>query len=68
MRDRTRLTGVLRYKLYDKNGKTFFRRKVNHPGFEGYHFIERGVRQTEQNLERRIIQETERFMEKERLK
>jgi len=52
----------------DKNGKTFFRRKVNHPGFEGYHFIEKGVRQTEQNLERRIIQETERFMEKERLK
>ncbi len=51
----------------DKNGKNFFRRKVNHPGFEGYHLIEKGVRENEQGLERRIVSETEEFMQKERL-
>ncbi len=56
---------VLRW--FSPSGNPVFRRKVQHPGFEGYHFMEEGVRQNEFNLQRRIEREVDVFMQKERL-
>jgi len=48
-------------------GFPIFAKKVHHPGFEGYHFMERGVRENEYNLQRRIEREVEPYLERERL-
>jgi len=56
---------ILRW--FSPTGNPIFRRRVQHPGFQGYHFMEEGVRQNEFNLQRRIEREVEEFMQKERL-
>jgi len=56
---------VLRW--FNPAGSPIFRKRVQHPGFRGYRFIEEGVRVNEQNLQRRIEDETTRFLQKERL-
>ena len=53
---------------YDESGKIHFAQKVMHPGFLGYHFMEKGYNNNEYNLQRRIERETEEFLEKERLR
>ena len=52
---------------YDESGRIHFARKVMHPGFEGYHFMENGVAENEQFLQRRIEQEVETYLNRERL-
>lgn len=56
---------VLRW--FNPAGSPIFRRRVQHPGFKGYRFMEKGVRENEFNLQRRIEDETTRFLQKERL-
>lgn len=54
-------------KYIDKSGKPIFRKKVRHPGFEGYKVIRNSYDQTKEQLKTRVIVETNNFMEIERL-
>jgi len=52
----------------DQFGTRKFAKRVRHPGFIGYHFMETGERQFTPELTRRIEKETSEFMQKERFK
>lgn len=51
----------------DKSGKNIFRKKVRHPGFGGYHLLENGWKNHRENLKRRVIEETNNFLEVNKL-
>jgi hypothetical protein len=55
----------LRWK--DSNGKPVFRKKVRHPGFAGYGLIKKGWEANKEQLKRRAIEETNNFLEVNRL-
>ena len=51
----------------DSSGRPIFRRKVNHPGTEGMFIIENAWRIGKPKLKKRIIMETNNFLEVNRL-
>lgn len=51
----------------DKAGKNIFRKRVRHPGFEGYHIMRDGWDKNREQLKRRIIEETNSFLQVNRL-
>lgn len=48
-------------------GDVHFAKRVFHPGFQGYHFMEKGVRENEYELQKRIEREVETYLDRERL-
>jgi len=52
----------------DQFGTRKFAKRVRHPGFRGYNFMEQGERQFTPELTRRVEKETSEFMQKERFK
>lgn len=51
----------------DKAGKDVFAKKVQHPGFGGYHIMENGWKNNREQLKRRIIEETNNFLQVNKL-
>ncbi len=49
-------------------GNPIFRRRVQHPGFQGYHFMRDGQQRYEPDLQRRIESESENLAQVERLR
>lgn len=54
-------------KYVDKQGKNVFRKKVRHPGFAGYQVIRKGWDNNKDQLKRRIIEETNNFLQVNKL-
>lgn len=54
-------------KWKDKTGKNIFRKKVRHPGFEGYHILEKGWTENRDSLKSRIVLEVNNFLQVNRL-
>lgn len=57
---------VLRW--LSESGNPIFRKRVQHPGFSGYHFMRDGEQRYSQDLQRRIEEESENFAQVERLR
>ena len=51
----------------DKAGKRLFRREVKHPGTKGKKIMERGYKQNKNQLKRRVIEETNNFLQVSKL-
>ena len=49
-------------------GNPIFRKRVQHPGFRGYHLIRDGKQKYEDDLRKRIEQESENMAQVERLR
>ena len=51
----------------DKNGKMVFRRKVYHPGYEGFHVLRDAYREGLPAFTKRIEKETQKFIDLNRI-
>ena len=54
-------------KFKDGAGKNIFRKKVRHPGFFGYHILTDTWKEMKPQLTRRITEETNNFLEVNKL-
>ena len=57
----------VKHKKVLSNGKTFFGKKVRHPGFEGYKIMSTGYKNNKDQLANNIIDEVNNFLESNRL-
>ncbi len=53
---------------FDIDGDTVFAKKVNHPGFEGYHILKDNLPALSTNYARRLSEDTTKFLERTRMR
>lgn len=52
---------------FAEGGRPIFRKEVHHPGFYGRHIVERAIPEGKENLRQRIVNETENYIQVNKL-